>query len=99
MVLENMPEPQSSAVPSPHKVLKDIQWSDKLMAKGLTTSAMHHQNHLSCQREFSVCYSSYPFVYWSCFMEANAPGDAMLATAQPKRGNLKRRVCSVDEKW
>ena len=32
-------------------------------------------------------------------MEANALGDAAQAVAQPKKGKLKRHLCTVDEKW
>ena len=32
-------------------------------------------------------------------MEANTPVDAAQAAAQPKRGKLKRPLCTVDEKW
>ena len=60
---------------------------------------MRHQNSVSCQQSFSVCYSACPFVRWSCFMEANAPGDATQAVAQPKSGEFKRHRCTVDEKW
>ena len=31
-------------------------------------------------------------------MEANAPGDAAHAAAQPKRGKLNRHLCTVDGK-
>ena len=88
MVLACVPEPQSSVVPSLDRLSQDIQYSDKLMANGSITSAMRQQNSLSCQRAFSVSYSAYPFVRWSCFMEANSPGDAAQAAAQPKQGDL-----------
>ena len=97
MVLACMPKPQLSAVPSSDRLSQDILQSDKLMAKGSITSAVPRQNSLSCQQAFSVCYSAYPFIHWSCFMEANAPGDAAQAAAQSKRGKLKRHLCTVDE--
>ena len=61
---------------------------------------MHYQNSISFHRESSVSYFAYPCVCWSCFMQANAPGDAAAcAAAQPKMGEVKRKLCTVDEKW
>ena len=47
----------------------------------------------------SVRSSAYPFVRWLCFMEVNAPSDAVQAAAQPRRRKLKRNLQTVDEKW
>ena len=55
----------------------------QFLAKESITAAMHHQNSLSRQRAFSICYCAYPFVCWSCFMEVHAPGNAAQAAAQP----------------
>ena len=54
MVLAWMPKPQSSAVPSADRLSQDILLSDKMMAKGSITSAMHHESNLSCRRASSV---------------------------------------------
>ena len=62
----------------------------KMIAKGSITSSTRHQNSLSYQRVFHVCYLAYPFVRWSCFVQANTPGDAAQAAAQPKGENIRR---------
>ena len=69
------------------------------MAKGSMTSAMSDQNSPACQHAVVVFYSVYPFIRWSCFMDANAPGDAAQAAAQPTIGTVKRRFRAVGEKW
>ena len=91
-------DPVSSAETSLDRS-QEILWSDQLIPKGSITSAMRHPDNLSCQRALSVCYSAYPDVLWSRFMEADAPGDAAQVAAQPNRGELKQHVCTVDEKW